>query len=440
MKKKILSLQLVILLLLSLAGCGTKNAAEQNQGSSKDGAELTGEITLVSLPDYHDSMMAVIQAFEEAYPGITVNCEEYPYAEIFDAIEVKLGSKSTDFDVLMVDAPVVGGYVYKGYIAPMDAYFSEEEIGQFTTALAQSSSCDGQFYAPPLKNSSMVLWYNKDLLDSADIPYPSEDPNERLTWEQIVDYSQKIMAANSDNPAIYGLTFQQLSRPYQILPLIESKGGKVFGDDALTTTGYLNSTATEEALQWYQDIHNRYGISPKGIAVSETTGQFQAGNIAFLVGNIYAFKQLEETEGLNYGYAPFPYFEGGVPATPTDSFHVGISNYSENKDLAALFVKYLTLGEGNDIFMDLQGEFAARINVLESYDSDEKYQAFPWSAMKLGAYEAINTAAPRPVSTGYREFEALVEPCFEDIRNGADVNESLTNAAKQIDEQLIAYQ
>lgn len=443
MKKRLLSLFLALTLVYSLAACSGGNTEANSQNGSAavatDAAQLSGEITLVSLPEYHDAMVSVIQAFEKAYPGITVTCEEYPYAEIFDAIEIKLGSKSSDFDVLMVDGPMVSGYAYKGYIAPMDAYFSEEEIAKFTNALVDSSTCDGVFYAPPLKNSSMVLWYNKDLLDSANIPYPSTEPEGRLTWEQVVEYSQKIMEANSDNPSIYGLTFQQLSRPYQILPLIQSKGGAAFADDALTTTGYLNSEATVEALQWYQDIHNKYGISPKGVSTSETTGQFQAGNIAFYVGNIYAFKQLEQTEGLNYSYTPFPYFEGGTVASPTDSFHVGISNYSENKDISALFVKFLTLGEGSDIYMDLQGEFAARIDVLESYDSDPKYQEYPWSIMKLGAYEAINTAAPRPVSTGYREFEALVEPAFEDIRNGANVAEVLTSVAGEIDQMLDAY-
>jgi len=192
-------------------------------------------------------------------------------------------------------------------------------------------------------------------------------------------------------------------------------------------------------MQWYSDIHNKYKISPKGIAPSETVGQFTAGKIAFLSANLFDYKTFEKTPGLQYGYCPLPYFKEGKPVTPTDSFHVSVSNYSKNKDLAAEFVKYLTLGAGSDIYLDKQGEFSARIDVLNSYGNDPKYNNFPFSVFRLAAFEAKTTAFPRPLSLGYREWESVITATMEDIRNGADVKQSLDKAVKTLNAQLQIY-
>jgi len=398
----------------------------------------TVTIRFLTMAEYHNALQGVIQAFEDSHPGVNVETEEFPFAQLFDAIEIKLGSRNSNFDVVLTDAPMVSGYAYRGFISPLDEYFTAAEKAEFTPALVNSGTYDGKFYSPPLKNSCHVLWYNKKLLDKAGIPYPSADPKNRMTWEQVVELSQKIMAAAGD-PTVYGLTFEQISRPYQILPLVNSLGGEGIGPDGITVDGYINGPAFVKAMQWYSDIHNKYKISPKGIAPSETVGQFTAGKIAFLSANLFDYKTFEKTPGLQYGYCPLPYFKEGKPVTPTDSFHVSVSNYSKNKDLAAEFVKYLTLGAGSDIYLDKQGEFSARIDVLNSYGSDPKYNNFPFSVFRLAAFEAKTTAFPRPLSLGYREWESVITATMEDIRNGADVKQSLDKAVKTLNAQLQIY-
>lgn len=398
----------------------------------------TVTIRFLTMAEYHNALQGVIQAFEDSHPGVNVETEEFPFAQLFDAIEIKLGSRNSNFDVVLTDAPMVSGYAYRGFISPLDEYFTAAEKAEFTPALVNSGTYDGKFYSPPLKNSCHVLWYNKKLLDKAGIPYPSADPKNRMTWEQVVELSQKIMAAAGD-PTVYGLTFEQISRPYQILPLVNSLGGEGIGPDGITVDGYINGPSFVKAMQWYSDIHNKYKISPKGIAPSETVGQFTAGKIAFLSANLFDYKTFEKTPGLQYGYCPLPYFKEGKPVTPTDSFHVSVSNYSKNKDLAAEFVKYLTLGAGSDIYLDKQGEFSARIDVLNSYGSDPKYNNFPFSVFRLAAFEAKTTAFPRPLSLGYREWESVITATMEDIRNGADVKQSLDKAVKTLNAQLQIY-
>jgi multiple sugar transport system substrate-binding protein len=216
-------------------------------------------------------------------------------------------------------------------------------------------------------------------------------------------------------------------------------GGEVIAPDGVTVEGYENGPGFVKAMQWYSDIHNKYNIAPKGISAAETIGQFTAGKICFVSANLFDYKNFEKIPDFEYGYSPMPYFKEGKPVTPTDSWHLSVSNFSKNKDVAAEFIKYMTLGEGNEIFLDVQGDFAAKLDTLKSYETDLKFADFPKKVFRLAAVEAMTTAVPRPLSLGYREWEAIITSTMEDIRNGAGVKSSLDKAVSSIDAQMLIY-
>lgn len=407
--------------------------------ASAEDIPAEGNLKVLSFTEYHDAVQATIDAFMEENPGVTVELEEYPFAQYSDAIEIKLGSGSSDYDVLLTDTTMVSSWAYQGWISPVDEYFTDEEKAEFAPALVDAGTFEREFFSPPLCNSCQVLWYNKDILDAAGLEYPSSDPKERLTWEEVVEMGQKIMETLGDD-GVYALTFEQVDRPYQVLPIANSAGGDAFADDGLTTEGYLNSEAFVKGMQFYSDIHNTYNIAPKGTSASETVGLFTAGQIGFICANIFDYQTFSQVEGLNFGYTAFPCFADGKAATPTGSWHISVSNFSENKELAAQLVKYFATGKGNDIFLEVRGAFAANLEKLASYETDEMYSEFPLDVFRLASYEAENTAYPRPVTVGYGIFEKIIESTFSDIRNGVDVQEALDSAVEQLDVQLSMYQ
>lgn len=246
------------------------------------------------------------------------------------------------------------------------------------------------------------------------------------------------MEAASDG-SVYGLTFEQIDRPYQLLPLSNSLGADAFSEDGLEVEGHLNSDKFIESMQWYSDIHNVDQIAPKGTSASDSVGLFTAGKIAFLCANIFDYTTFSKTDGLNYGFTAFPYFKDGSPATPTDSWHVSLSSYSQNPDLATDFIKYFTTGEGNDVFLETRGAFAAKTADLEKYENDSAYDEFPMSVFKLASYEARNTAYPRPITVAYGEFETIMDSTYSDIRNGSDPTEALNSAVASLNSQLSMY-
>ncbi|MNC64515.1 hypothetical protein D3C75_1147290 [compost metagenome] len=55
------------------------------------------------------------------------------------------------------------------------------------------------------------------------------------------------------------------------------------------------------------------------------------------------------------------------------------------------------------------------------------------------AAESKTTAAPRPLTPGYLEWESNFNKAAEDIKNGTDPKKALDDAASLIDTQLRKY-
>lgn len=444
--KRLVAVFLSILIILSVfVGCSNDNdKKEGNTSPSDDNAKKEDNVTLTYLTlggDWENMLPDIIEQYEKENENVQVKLEAYPFDQLFEVIEVKMGSGTKDFDVLAVDAPLVAAYTYRGYLEPLDEYFSEDDKDVLIPSSIEAGTVDGKFMAAPMNTSSQLMFYNKTLLKEAGVSLPSEDPEKRMTWEEVVEASQTVMEELDPDGSngIWGLMFEQVSRPYQILALPNSLGGAGVGDDGITVDGIVNSPEWVEACKFYYDIFNTWKISPKGTKPSESQQRFTSGKVAFYVGGTWGTPVYEETEHLEYGYAPHPYFKDGKAATPTGSWHFGVNSESDHKKEAAEFVRYMSTGKGNDLWIEANHDLPSKKPLLEAIMEDEAYDTFPESSYKIAAYEAMNTAVPRPITSGYREWETIIGATLEDIRNGEDPKTALNDAVEQLDSALAKY-
>lgn len=454
MKKRLAILLCLVFTLSSLvSGCGKINDTSKSSSSDKVGvssadtaATTSGEkvvLNYMCLSDWTDRLEKINQEFTKANPNIEVNLESYPFDQLFQVIEVKLGAGDNHFDLIATDVPMISGYGYRDYYQPLDEYFTKEDKDKLVSSAVEAGTYKGKLLGVPMNSSSQLLFYNKDLLQKAGVEIPSEDVNSRWTWEKITDASKTIMGKlNADGKTgIWGLTFDQISRPYQILALPNSLGKKGIGDDGVTVDGILNSPEWIKAMQWYSDIHNTLKISPKGSKPAESRELFKSGKCAFFVGGPWNIGPISENKDLKWGYAPHPYFEGGKAATSTGSWYFGVNKNSKHAKEAAEYSKYFSIGAGSDIWFAAEGNVPATKALINAIieDKDGKYKQFPNSAYKITAYEALNTAVPRPLTPGYGEWENTVGATMEDIRNGAEPKAALDAAVAKLKPALDKY-
>ena len=426
MKKltRVLMLTLVLCMLLSLSALATEAATAS-----------TGTTLNVLIVSDLEPLEPVFQEYADAN-GITIKVESVPYAEIFDTIEVRLGSGEDTIDVLVADAPLVANYASKSYLGSMSAYVSDDSLARITNASMAGGTVDGEVMALPLYSSCVNLYYNKDLFDKAGIAYPSIDPEERLTWEEVVEMAKTMTYVNDEGTQIYGLTFEQIDTPYQLLPLSQSLGAvQYISDDQTTVDGYTNSETVAKACQFYYDTFNTWGISPR-IDASESIGYFTAGQIAMFVGGSWQISSMENAN-MNWGVAPHPYFDGCEAVTPTGSWYMGVSAYSKNAEIASHFVEWLTTDDSTCAeTYAIMRNLPCNLSVLDSIESDTENQG---TVAALNVYEAKNTAMARPQMVGYEEWQSVMMETYSDIKNGADPQTALNSAVEEIDSLIVKY-
>ncbi len=381
----------------------------------------------------------ILDAFHKSQDKIHVSYEYYPNQnDLFEIIQVKIAGGTDEYDVLSVDSPMVSSYAYHNWLLPLDEYFSEEELADFTDTALENASYNGKLYAPALQNSSQVMCYNTALLEQAGVTIPDNDVNNRLTWDEVADLAaQTLEKVDPDgSKSITGIAFQQVSRTYQMNLLPNSMGGAQIGDDGFTVEGVLNSEPWINALTWYQNQVNE-GICSRGIDAMEANDNFYNDKSVFFIATVGSISTIEKKMD-HFDYTCVPAFEGyeDKVGTPCGGWNIGVNVNSSHPAEAAEFVKYTTLGEGNDIRFELSSHVPARRSLLESMVEDNtdipKY-------LQIAAYEANNTAVLRANTPAFSEYCDVVDSLWEDVRNGSDIASSVENAIASIDSATAQY-
>jgi multiple sugar transport system substrate-binding protein len=403
------------------------------------GQEDVTTITWLTLDWQTDDIVA---GFEEANPDINVEVEQVPFNDLFTQIQIRLGAGSTDPDVISVDVPLVAGYVLRDWLLPLDDAFTEEEFADWLPAAVEAGTVDGTLYAAPTSTSTQLLFYNRECFERAGLTPPG--PDDRLTWEQIAEIAPQMTFDDDGDgtPDVWGFIWEQMVRIYQLQALPESLGGRPIGEDGLTVDGVINSPEWIEAFTYYYDMFNTWRAAPQGEEFWPPD-IFETGNLCMFVGgpwNIGRFAGNPDLE-IDWGVSRHPYFEDGEIVTPTGSWHIGVNANTEQPEAAQRFVHYITIGEGAERWWRRPGggDFPAQLSVLALFETEEEFDELPWSYMRTAADEATVNPRPRAVTVGFLEYEQILQNTFQDIRNGADVEEALNLAVARIESEMAKY-
>lgn len=425
----------IVAILLVLTVCFAVFASGANESKTTESGKTVIRFMCGGAGYWDPNLNPAVEAYNASQDKYEVVVDYYQYDALLSNIEVKMGAKSKDYDLIAVDAPLVAAYANRGYIKSLNPYFSEDEINQFVESEKAASIWNGEFVAAPMNSSAQVLWYNKDLLTAAGYDFPSSSPEGRLSWEKLVEIAADVQKKldPDGSQGLMGLMFEQVDRAYQMLALPNSLGAPSIGADGFTVDGILNSPEWIKALNFYQSLYTS-GVAHKGVTAEEAAGYFLSGKVVFFIGATWTAGNAASA-GLDVGYAPCPYFEGyeDKVATPCGGWHIGISSFTKNADACADFIKYITLGEGEKWNRNAGNVPSTYEGVRDVLATGEE------SVMTLSAYESGSTAYPRPVTPAYSEYETVVNQLFSDVRNGADVESTVADAIARLNTSMRKY-
>lgn len=394
---------------------------------------LKAQTTTLSVPwmGWPEEQVRPLMAAFEATSGIKIAEERLPIAELFKTLEVRLAARNELPDVYLVDGPLTASYAARGHLLDLTELTGEVRNNYVPSTLVQGTYND-KLYSQPLGTSSQLLFYNKKLFAEAGLAEPSADPEKRMTWEELLPIAQKLTKPEISQ---FGFAFEN-TNPYQLLPLPQSRGVEVLGEDGLTATGYVDGQGMIDVMTWYQQLFQTHNVGPVGTFQTGITQEmFGSGKLAMIIGGTWNLGGFAQVSGLEFGTAPHPYFASGKPVTPTGSWHVGINPRTAHMEQAQAFVKWLSTREAMDLWFDLRQYPPA----LREIWTERATTTFVDPVWKIVEYELANTATPRPATPGYREFEEFLKVAMQDIQTGANVKGALSKAAASIDREMRKY-
>ncbi|WP_223702548.1 ABC transporter substrate-binding protein [Sutcliffiella deserti] len=409
---------------------------EKNKGEEVEETEQI-ELTFwrnLGNDQFNKAYDQLVADFEAANPNIKINMQALYWGQEYELrLRTELAAGNHP-DIMTIDSPNLGLYAKAGTLLSISRYMKEEgNLADILKPTITGLTYDGEIYLAPIVESSIALYYNKHLFREADIPFPSEDPDNPLTWEEVLEIALKI---HNPKEGVYGIDpaqgFGDGEGPaYFKMPILWQFGGSVLSPDGTTADGYLNSEDSLKALQFYQDLYLKHNVAtmelPPAALETNKLAMTVLGSWDLLDLNNVPDFTLEE----DFGVAPLP--KGKYQVAPSGGWAVGISSQTEYPDEAWEFVKYVTSYEGSKKFVEITGEIPARYSVANSLPELNEYPK------NIFIQQGQKYSRNRPVTSSYSVISDAIKVLFEEVGiKGRDVKQAADDAVAKIDAALQA--
>ena len=380
----------------------------------------------------------VIKEFE-AKKGIKVELIRLPAdtEQRRQRIVIPLQAEASDPDVFLMDVIWVGMIAGARWLEPLNYYITRDnfDINRFFKRVIEDvDTFKHKIIALPVYVDGGLLYYRKDLLSK----YGYREPPS--TWETLVNMAKQIQRKErAQNKAFWGFVWQGAMYEGLICTFLEfcasGNGGIFFNPSGKIK---LDTRENQKALEFMVRLIHQEGISPPNtfteLKEEEVRLIFQHRNALFERNWPYAWilHQQSSLKG-KVGITQLPHFEGGKTASTLGGWHIGISKFSDVKEMAWEFVKFVTSFEQQKKFVL---ELSWNPGRSDIYQDSEIREKMPHLIVLKNVFE---NAVTRPVSPYYSQISQVIQRHINAALALKETpNEALKKAQTEID-QLFAY-
>ncbi|MGJ7911906.1 ABC transporter substrate-binding protein [Neobacillus sp. LXY-1] len=417
--KKVSIMAMIVLLvsMFSLAACSKSSSGENSSGSKSDNQGGKGNTTLrFATWDTGEALkiqQQIAKKFEEKNPGVKVQVE--PYGDGFDQkLAASFGAKNPPDVMYMWNFPA-----YYDSLEPLDKYLegdSELDLNDFYQGLFNYSSMDGKTYGMPAGFTTRVVYYNKDLFDKANIPYPKDG----WTWDEFKQIAKKL-----SDPAKKQYGFGVVPEPdtYDLQGLVWSNGGSFISKDGKKIKDVMNSPETVQAVSVLSELLKQKSAVLVG-GKNQQSGDdiFKAGKIAMWESGIWPLQGFKEAK-INFGTVEVPSFEGKPSKGVIAASAISIAKDSKNKNLAYKFVKFYSSPEAIKM---RTADLPVRISVVKEMNMEQDPMISPF-------YKMLERSTDTPaflLNKNWKDINRNLSSAINAIMLGQDAKTLLNQAVK----------
>lgn len=310
----------------------------------------------------------------------------------------RLGAEDSSIDIMGMDVIWTAEFANAGWIKPWEGKLESQVTENVFDSVLEGATFEDTLYAAPFTSNTQLLWYRKDRVQK-----PPE------TWDEMLDQAEEI--GEEGTIQVQGDQYEGFT--VWVNAMIESAGTQALA-------GPEEVGLDEEAAVAAIETMSRFAGSDAAATNIDTSTEdtarlgFEAGDSSFMLNYPFVypsakenapdvFKQLEA--------APFPAVVEGEPsAPPLGGINLGISEFSDNPELAFEAAACLVEPENQLTAAALGGLPPTREDIYDQKEIEKVYPGFS-DLIK----QSIEDAAPRPVTPAYTDVSLAIQSALHPI-------------------------
>ena len=268
--KRLITLILCLLMLLSLTACG----------GSTDSADAN------KLVIWHDKEEAVIAALSDylaqAAPDLDVQFEKK--TSLTDSLKLVGNDPSAAPDLFLFAHDKIGVFAEMGILAPVAPLLEDGTLNAFLPMTIDAATYKGTLYQLPLYFETLLFMYNRRYMRDEEVP---------ATTEALYSYME-----NNTGRGRYGFV-EQHSTAYYCAAWIHGFGGSIIDSSAVP---FPDEQAVQEALAYHLKFVK---LMPGETEYNTVNTLFLEGKADATIGGPWMVPSAREA-GIDLGIAPMP--------------------------------------------------------------------------------------------------------------------------------------
>lgn len=329
MKKKLLSVALVIAMTLSLAACGG-GKKEESTGEKSEGKGTVEFWTCWTVGEETEKeSLKKIEEFEEQ-TGYKVNVTTYTYDMLHDKVLAAAAGGNTP-DLIWALPEYIGEFYNMGILEDLtDAYTDWEDKEAFSDAVIDAMKIDGKIVGIPYEMTVRAYLTHEDMIEESAVP---------VTWDDLLAMN-KYKEDTGTYPFIISAT--GVRSPQELLVYLAQYGLEICEEqeDGKYKNTWLDdeekSAKAAKVFEFYQELFQNEVVDPsaKNWGWEESDENFVTGLTASHVsGNWLSEREQSNPDTMDdISVHAIPYPEGGQQATYMECKPLMVFNTSQNKE------------------------------------------------------------------------------------------------------------
>lgn len=289
----------------------------------------------------------------------------------------------------------------------------------------------GKLYGIPIENSTMVMYYNKDIFDKFGVSYPKDG----MTWAQLNALSKKIDRINNGKAYVgYAPDYEYigLSNEYSV-PQVDQKTYKSTFD---TNPLWKKMLQTEALTTMESPAYIKASDKYRSGSVLQLNQFLKQKDIAmFPQGPLLPEVLPKEMSQFNWGMVAMPTYadQKGVGYQSYPEI-MSITKMSKHKAAAMEVLKYM-ISKEMQMHLSQMGDMTALTDksVQQAMGEDGQFKGKNYGAFFYNKFAPIAPRAKYSSVPAFLEFKSLL-PAVS--RKQEDLNTALRKAAENVNKEI----